>query len=43
MASQTYFTAGGCSLIETLGSFLTVEIGTDYEDIILTQFVKLVY
>ena len=43
MASQTYFTAGGCSLIETLGSYLTVEIGTDYEDITLTHFVKLVF
>jgi len=43
MASQTYFTAGGCSLIETLVSYLTVEIGTDYEDITLTHFVKLVF
>ena len=43
MASQTYFTAGGCSLIETLGSYLTVEIGTDYEDITPTHFVKLVF
>ena len=43
MASQTYFTAGGCSLIETLGPYLTVEISTDYEGITLTHFVKLVF
>ena len=43
MASQTYFTAGGCSLIETLSSYLTVEIGANYEDITLTPFVRLVY
>ena len=42
MASQTYFTAGGCFLIETLKSHLTVEIGADYEDITLTPFVRLV-
>lgn len=43
MASQTYFTAGGCSLIETLSSYLTVEIGADYEGITLTQFGKIMY
>ena len=43
MASQTYFTAGGCSLIATPNYYLTVEIGADYEDITLTQFVRLVY
>ena len=40
MASQTYFTAGDCSLIETIVSYLTVEIVTDYEDITLTHLLN---